>query len=85
MGENLPMREVEVLVANLIASDGETETLFDPVGIVCSLDGSELVDNDDFGVDGLPVIDIERVVVDTEPYIVLNDSKVTVEVADFKL
>ena len=85
MGENLPKRVVEVLVAMLIASDGETEKLFDPVGIVCSLDGSDLVENDDFGVDGLPVIDIENVVVDTEPYIVLNDSKVTVEVADFKL
>ena len=85
MGENLPKRVVEVLVAMLIASDGETEKLFDPVGIVCSLDGSDLVDNDNFGVDGLPVIDIERVVVDTEPCIVLNDSKVVVEVADFKL
>ena len=85
MGENLPKRVVEVLVAMLIASDGEAEKLFDPVGIVCSLDGNDRVDNDDFGVDGLPVIDIERVVVDTEPYFVLNDSKVTVEVADFKL
>ena len=34
LGENLPERIVEVFVARLIASDGETEKLFDPVGIV---------------------------------------------------
>ena len=85
LGENLPKRIVEVFVARLIASDGETEKLFDPVGIVCSLNGSDLVGNNDFGVDGLPAIDIERVVVDTEPYIVLDELKVTVEDADLRL
>ena len=78
------MRVVEVFVAKLIASDGKTEKLFDPVGIVCSLDGGGLVGNNDFGVDGLPAIDIERVVVGTEPYIVLDDFKVAVEVADVR-
>ena len=84
LGEKMTKRLVEVFVAKLIASDGETEKLFDPVGIVCSLDGGGLVGNNDFGVDGLPAIDIETVVVGTEPYIVLDDFKVAVEVADVR-
>ena len=85
LGEKMTKRLVEVFVAKLIASDGETEKLFDPVGIVCSLDGGGLVGNNDFGVDGLPAIDIETVVVGTEPYIVLDDFKVAVEVADVRI
>ena len=81
----MPERVVEVFVGKLIVSDGETEKLFDPVGIVCSLDGSDLVGINDFGVDGLPAIDIERVVVGIEPCIVLDDLKVTVEVADVRI
>ena len=85
LGENLPERVVEVLVAKLIASDGGTEFFFDTVGTICSLDGSDLVGNNDFGVDELPAIDIERTVVGTEPYIVLDELKVTVEDADLRL
>ena len=85
LGENLPECVVEVLVAKLIASDGETKKLFDPVGTICLLDGSDVFGNNDFGVDGLPAIDIERTVVGTEPYIVLDELKVTVEVSDVRL
>ena len=81
LAENLPKRIVEVLVAKLIVPDGKTEKLVGPVGIVLSLEGFDLVGNNDFGVDGLSELDIERVVVGTEPYIVLDDLKVTVEVA----
>ena len=80
-GENFPMSVVEVLVTKLIAPDGDTEKLIGPVGMIFSLEGSELVGNNDFRFDGLPEIDIERVVVGTEPYIILDNFKVTVEVA----
>ena len=81
LAENLPKRIVEVLVAKLIVPDGKTEKLFGSVGIVLSLEGCDLVGNNDFGVDGLSELDVERVVVGTESYIVLDDLKVTVEVA----
>ena len=76
--ENLPGLVVEILVAKLIGPDGNTEKLLDAVGRVCSLDGSNLVDTDDLGVDGLPGIDIERVFVEIEPDNVLDEVKVAV-------
>ena len=78
--ENLPGLVVEILVAKLIGPDGNTEKLLDAVGRVCSLDGSNLVDTDDLGVDGLPGIDIERVFVGNEPDNVLDEVKVAVKV-----
>ena len=49
--ENLPGLVVEILVANLIGPDGDTEKLLDAVGRVCSIDGSNLVETDALGVD----------------------------------
>ena len=78
--ENLSVLAVDILVAKLIGPDGKTEMLLDAVGRVCSLDGSNLVDTDDLGVDGLPGIDIERVFVGNEPDNVLDEVKVAVKV-----
>ena len=46
-GENFPKSIVEVLAMKLIAPDGETEKLIDPIGIIFSLEGSDLVGNND--------------------------------------
>ena len=78
--ENLPKLVVERLVANVIGPDGDTEKLLDAVGRVCSIDGSNLVETDALGVDGLPGMDIKRVFVGTEPDDVLDEVKLTVKV-----
>ena len=79
--ENLPVLVDEILVAKLIGQDGDTETLLNAVGRGFSLDGRNLVDADDLGVDGLPGIDIEGVFVGSESDVVLDEVKVNLKVS----
>ena len=78
--EKLPGLVVEILVPKLIGPDGGTEKLLDAVRRACSLDGSNLVDKNNLGVDGLPGIDIERVFVGCESDVVLDEVKVDLTV-----